>query len=84
MPLQERIDAAIALGELGQGGFLDDPDLQELLKDPLVQAAFDERITECDGCGRIWPREGLEYSEGSIEGLLCFYCFDEEENEDEN
>lgn len=75
MTVDERIELAVSIGEDQQGGFLDDTELIELLKDPVVQAAFDECITECDGCGRIWPREGLEYSQaGGIEGMLCFYC----------
>jgi hypothetical protein len=75
MNVDEKIELAVSMGETQQGGFLDDPELQALLKDPVVQAAFDEHITECDGCGRIWPREDLNYSEYSgIEGMLCFYC----------
>ena len=81
MTVDEKIELACSIGENQQGSFLDDPDLIELLKDPVVQAAFDEHITECDGCGRIWPREDLNYSEaGDMEGMLCFYC---EENEDD-
>jgi len=79
---QEKIDAAIALGELSQGAFMDD-ELAAMLKDEEVSKAFYEHIDECSGCGRIWPIDSMEDGK-AMDGLLCFYCVADEENEDED
>jgi hypothetical protein len=79
--IEERIDAAIALGELSQGGFLEH-ELAEMLRDEEVSKAFYEHIDECSGCGRIWPLDSMEDSK-AMDGLVCHYCVDDEENEEE-
>jgi hypothetical protein len=79
LSIEERIDAAIEYGMNMQGAFMDD-ELYKILKEEEVSKAFYEHIDECSGCGRIWPLDSMEDGK-QMDGLLCFYCVDDEENE---
>lgn len=79
--IDERIETAISMGEQMQGAFIDD-ELADMLKDEEVSKAFYEHLDECSGCGRIWLLDSME--DGKLmDGLLCFYCIADEEDEDE-
>lgn len=75
------VDAAITFGYNQQGAFMCD-ELADMLKDEEVSKAFYEHLDECSGCGRIWLLDSME--DGKLmDGLLCFYCIADEEDEDE-
>lgn len=75
--IDEQIEAAVELGYLHQGDFLQ-KELADMLKNEEVSKAFYEVLDECSGCGRIWPTDSMEEGK-QMEGLLCFYCVGDEQ-----
>ena len=76
MTIDEKIEAAISLGENEQGAFMSD-ELADMLKDEEVSKAYYEHMSECGMCGRVWPLDQLEEPENAdVEGMYCLYCVD--------
>jgi hypothetical protein len=79
--IEEQIDAAVELGYLQQGDFLQ-TELADMLKNEEIAKAFYEVLDECSCCGRVWPLDSMEDS-NQMDGLICHYCVSDENEEDD-
>jgi hypothetical protein len=79
--IEEQIDAAVELGYLQQGDFMQ-TELSDMLKNEDVAKAFYEILDGCSCCSRVWPLDSMEDS-NHMDGLICHYCVADEDDEDE-